>query len=62
MLAAMPYAPSALNPYENPAGCAKRVRLVLKEMLKYGYIGNTECGDALSRGVTLKNGRTLLLE
>ena len=62
MLAAMPYAPSALNPYENPAGCAKRVRLVLKEMLKYGYIGNTECEDALSRGVTLKNGRTLLLE
>ena len=60
--AAMPYAPSALNPYENPAGCAKRVRLVLKEMLKYGYIGNTECEDALSRGVTLKNGRTLLLE
>ena len=23
MLAAMPYAPSALNPYENPSGCAK---------------------------------------
>ena len=62
MLAAMPYAPSALNPYENPGGCAKRVRLVLKEMLRYGYIGNTEYNDALSRGVTLKNGRTLLLE
>ncbi len=62
MLAAMPYAPSALNPYENPSGCAKRVRLVLKEMLKYGYIGNTELADALAKGVTLKNGRTLLLE
>ena len=62
MLAAMPYAPSALNPYENPTGCAKRVRLVLKEMLKYGYIGNTEYDDALSKGVVLKNGRTLLLE
>ena len=62
MLAAMPYAPSALNPYENPTGCAKRVRLVLKEMLRYGYIGNTEYNDALSRGVVLKNGRTLLLE
>ncbi len=62
MLAAMPYAPSALNPYENPGGCAKRVRLVLKEMLKYGYIGNTELTDALAKGVTLKNGRTLLLE
>jgi len=62
MLAAMPYAPSALNPYENPAGCAKRVRLVLREMLRYGYIGNTELKDALSKGVTLKNGRTLLLE
>jgi penicillin-binding protein 1A len=62
MLAAMPYAPSALNPYENPAGCAKRVRLVLKEMLKYGYIGNTEYDAAMSKGVTLKNGRKLLLE
>ncbi|MBQ8920460.1 MAG: transglycosylase domain-containing protein [Acidaminococcaceae bacterium] len=62
MLAAMPYAPSALNPYENPAGCARRVRLVLKEMLRYGYIGNTEYADAMSKGVTLKNGRTLLLE
>ena len=62
MLAAMPYAPSALNPYENPSGCAKRVRLVLKEMLKYGYIGNTEQKEALAKGVTLKNGRTLLLE
>ena len=62
MLAAMPYAPSALNPYENPTGCAKRVRLVLKEMLRYGYIGTTEFKDAMSRGVTLKNGRTLLLE
>ena len=62
MLAAMPYAPSALNPYENPTGCAKRVRLVLKEMLKYGYIGNTEYDGAMSKGVVLKNGRTLLLE
>ena len=61
MLAAMPYAPSALNPYENPGGCAKRVRLVLKEMLKYGYIGNTEYDGVLSRGIVLKNGRTLLL-
>ena len=62
LLAAMPYAPSALNPYENPRGCAKRVRLVLKEMLKYGYIGNTEHDAALSKGVVLKNGKTLLLE
>lgn len=62
MLAAMPYAPSALNPYENPSGCAKRTRLVLKEMLKYGYIGDTELKEALAKGVTLKNGRTLLLE
>ena len=62
MLAAMPYAPSALNPYENPEGCAKRVRLVLNEMLKYGYIGNTEFDSAISKGVVLKTGRTLLLE
>lgn len=62
LLAALPYAPSALNPYENPTGCAKRTRLVLREMMKYGYIGNTEFTGSLEQGVTLKNGRRLLLE
>ncbi len=62
LLAALPNAPSALNPYENPAGCAKRTRLVLREMMKYGYIGNTEFTGSLAQGVTLKNGRRLLLE
>lgn len=62
MLAALPYAPSALNPYENPSGCAKRTRLVLQEMMKYGYIGNMELQTSLEQGVTLKNGKRLLLE
>ena len=62
VLAALPYAPSALNPYENPSGCAKRARLVLREMMKYGYIGNTELTGSLEQGVKLKNGRRLLLE
>lgn len=62
MLAALPYAPSALNPYENPSGCAKRTRLVLREMMKYGYIGNTELKTSLEQGIALKNGKRLLLE
>ena len=38
MLAGLPYAPSALNPYENPEGCKKRRNLVLRRMKEQGII------------------------
>lgn len=41
VIASLPYAPSALNPLENPEGCKKRQRLVLQTMVKRGYIGTT---------------------
>ena len=38
MLAGLPYAPSALNPYENPEGCRRRRNLVLRRMKEQGII------------------------
>ena len=38
IIASLPYAPSALNPLENPDGCKQRQKLVLKQMVKYDYI------------------------
>ncbi len=59
MLAAMPYAPSALNPFKNPAGCAKRMRLVLSSMEKYNLVGKADAEKARFAGVTLKDGKFL---
>jgi membrane peptidoglycan carboxypeptidase len=59
MLAALPYAPSALNPLQNPQGCAKRMRLVLANMEKYGLVTKEEADKARFAGVSLKNGAFL---
>lgn len=45
-LAALPNAPSALNPYENLDGCTKRRNLVLSLMGKYGYLRQDEVTTA----------------
>ncbi|MGI6263611.1 MAG: transglycosylase domain-containing protein [Succiniclasticum sp.] len=62
MLAALPYAPSSLNPFENPMDCAKRTALVLREMKHYKYIGTIDMENAMEQGVTLRNGRRLVLQ
>lgn len=59
VIAALPYAPSALNPLENPSGCRKRQQLVLKEMQRYGFISQTQYQEALVQRVWLTNGKTL---
>lgn len=56
VLASLPYAPSALNPFENAAGCAKRMQLVLSNMEKYHYVTEAEAAQARFSGVSLKNG------
>ena len=53
-----PYAPSALNPLENPEGCKKRQRLVLQTMVKRGYIGTTLAEKTSAEPVFLANGAT----
>ncbi|MDY2870481.1 MAG: biosynthetic peptidoglycan transglycosylase [Succiniclasticum sp.] len=62
MLAALPNAPSQLNPFENPLGCGRRAVLVLKEMKRYRYIGTIDMDNAMEQGVTLRNGRRLVLQ
>ena len=62
MIAALPNAPSALNPYKNPMGCGKRTTLILREMKQYRYIGTIDMENAIEQGVTLKNGQRLVLQ
>lgn len=62
LLASLPYAPTALNPYENPFGCSRRMLLVLQKMQEYGYVGNVEAEQTRKAGVRLKNGAYISLE
>lgn len=59
VIAALPYAPSALNPLENPEGCRKRQLLVLDSMLKYGFISQSQYKEAKNETIYLQNGTAL---
>lgn len=59
VIALLPYAPSALNPYENPEGCKKRQHLVLDTMVKRGFIGETVANAAKEKTVYLADGTEL---
>lgn len=59
VLAALPYAPSALNPLENPESCRKRQLLVLDTMVKRGFITEAEATKAKQTTVYLRNKTTL---
>ena len=59
VIAALPYAPSALNPLENPAGCKKRQLLVLQTMQKYGFIDQERTKAAAAEPIYLTNGTTM---
>ena len=59
VIAALPYAPSALNPLENPDGCRKRQRLVLNAMLKYDLINEKQLLEAKAEKILLANGSYL---
>ncbi len=59
VIASLPYAPSALNPYENPEGCKKRQHLVLNTMVKRGFIGETVANAAKEKTIYLADGTEL---
>ncbi len=59
VLAALPNAPSALNPLENPVDCKQRQMLVLNTMAKHGFITQEEADNAKIEDVYLSNGRKL---
>ncbi len=59
VIAALPYAPSALNPLENPIECKKRQLLVLSAMRKYNLINEDQLNEARSEKIELMNGMTM---
>ncbi len=59
VIASLPYAPSSLNPLENPAGCKKRQLLVLNAMLKYGMINQGQLTEAKAEKIWLTNGTNM---
>ena len=56
VLAALPYAPSALNPLEHPIECKQRQMLVLNAMSKHGFITQDAADEAKAEYVYLTNG------
>lgn len=58
IIAALPYAPSSLNPLENPLGCRKRQVLVLQKMREYGNITDAQYQEAKNERIYLSNGNT----
>ena len=56
VIASLPYAPSALNPLENPTDCKKRQQLVLAAMHKYGMINQSQLAEAKAEVIKLTNG------
>ena len=59
VLAALPYAPSALNPLEHPIECKQRQMLVLNAMAKHGFISQDAADEAKAEYVYLTNGRKM---
>lgn len=59
IIASLPYAPSALNPLENPNDCKKRQHLVLNEMLRYGFINQKQQSEAKAQVINLANGTVM---
>ena len=56
VIAALPYAPSALNPLENRTACKERQLLVLAAMHKYGMINQAQLAEAKAEVIKLTNG------
>ncbi len=59
VVAALPYAPSALNPLENPKDCKQRQLLVLAAMHKYGMINQAQLAEAKAEGIRLSSGAAM---
>ncbi|MBN9287618.1 MAG: hypothetical protein BGO43_13630 [Gammaproteobacteria bacterium 39-13] len=60
MIAGLPQAPSAINPINNPDAALKRRSHVLKRMLHYGFINETEFEQAMNAPIaTSYHGRVV---
>lgn len=56
LLAGLPQAPSAYNPFRNPRDATERRNLVLSEMAKDGYITEAQAAKAKAAPLTLNRG------
>src|SRR5690606_33065456 len=56
LLAGLPQAPSAYNPFANPKAAKERRNLVLDAMAEQGYITAEQAGKAKRSGLQLKRG------
>lgn len=59
LLAGLPNAPLLLNPFENPQGAKKRQEIVLNAMQQFGFITQSQCLQAKTNTLYLKNGTTI---
>ena len=57
LLAGLPQAPSAYNPFVNPKDATARRNTVLQEMATQGYITQAEADEAKASGLQLKRGK-----
>ncbi|KNZ70177.1 penicillin-binding protein [Thermincola ferriacetica] len=55
VLAGLPQAPSAYDPYRNPEAALKRRNVVLDMMAKYDFISQAQAEEAKNKAITLKN-------
>jgi penicillin-binding protein 1A len=62
LLAGLPQAPSAYNPFQNPRDATTRRNLVLTEMAKEGYITSDEAQRAQRSGLGLQHGNAFGLK
>jgi len=58
LLAGLPQAPSAYNPFVNPEDATARRNVVLQEMANQGYITQSEADEAKASDLQLKRGKT----
>ncbi|WP_114638833.1 transglycosylase domain-containing protein [Desulfofalx alkaliphila] len=57
LLAGLPQAPSAYNPYHNEEVAKNRRNIVLDQMAKHGYITEQEAQEAKNTEITLSSGK-----
>lgn len=62
LIAGLPNAPEALNPFEHPQAAKHRQQVVLDAMQTYGFINQNQCWRAKSADIYLRNGEVISYE
>lgn len=62
LIAGLPNAPEALNPFKHPQAAKHRQQVVLDAMQTYGFINQNQCWRAKSADIYLRNGEVISYE